>query len=91
MEHEARALEERRYCLGVGLREGDLVRSFTYVGAYPTPFSMILAKEIGLTDAAPALVRMVPRILEGCIHAAWDDLRYDQNEGIARDARGLFF
>lgn len=91
MTHEVKALEERRYCLGVGLREGDLVRSFTYVGAYPTPFSMILAKEIGLTDAAPALVRMVPRILEGCIHAAWDDLRYDQSEGLARDARGLFF
>lgn len=91
MNDESEAFEERRYCLGVGLVEGDLVRSFTYVEAYPTPFSIILAKEIGLTNVAPALVRMVPRVLEGCIHAAWDDLRYYKREGIKRDARGLFF
>lgn len=92
MDHESEAFEERRYCLGVGLREGDPVRSsFTYVEAYPTPSSIILAKAIGQTRAKPALVRMVPRVLEGCIHAAWDDLRYYEREGIERDARGLFF
>lgn len=92
MTHEVRALEERRYCLGVRPREGDVMRtSFTYVEAYPTPFSILLAKAIGKTRANPALARMVPRVLEGCIHAAWEDLYYHQGEDTQRDVQSLFF